>query len=191
MFVNNVVKELLGGLENAGGRDDVKGTRILRGFFNNKRVGGLVDRLLAGDEQLTGTSAVLADATKVRSERACKLLRNGQRSGASASDWVMVRISDQEYGGVNERELEKGGFVAPVQLWTSGATELQGHETVPKDKSRRRFLTIHERCAVEKKEEQYSLASLAVCQRGGCAGASGGCREPERHQSRVALELVV
>ena len=54
MFVNNVVKELLGGLENAGGRDDVKGTRILRGFFNNKRVGGLVDRLLAGDEQLPG-----------------------------------------------------------------------------------------------------------------------------------------
>ena len=78
MFVNNVVKELLGGLENAGGGDDVKGTRILRGFLNNKRVGELVNRLLAGDEQLPGNAGRLQTDTRMadRLAEAISLLKN-------------------------------------------------------------------------------------------------------------------
>ena len=78
MFVNNVVKELLGGLENAGGGDDVKGTRILRGFLNNKRVGELVDRLLAEDEKLPGNAGRLQTDARMadRLAETVSLLKN-------------------------------------------------------------------------------------------------------------------
>ena len=61
----------------------------------------------------TGHGSDITALTKERKERAKQLLANGRNEAAKGRDWVMVFIPDL-YGG---REAEKGGYMAPVQLW--------------------------------------------------------------------------
>ena len=63
-----------------------------------------------------GHGADTADLTAERIKRAKILLANGRRSAAKGGEWVVVFIPDL-YG---EREKEKGGHLAPVQLWGMG-----------------------------------------------------------------------
>ena len=131
---------------------------------------------------ISGRSKDVTRATKERTARAKKLLQNGRGAAAAAGDWVLVRIGDV----FDERESEKGGHLAPVQLVAPGP--VTGSGTAHKDNSKRLYLRTYERCVVEEKEKRYSLRSTVVCHGGsGCPGSQ--C--PKRHEARVPLEIVI